>query len=122
MNLRYLDFDYSEDAEGTGTFDAMASVPPAQIHALHAEIAGVLAWAHARWPDACGPLEEGCVWQFDLQGVREASTPLVLKFDPGSGQLHASTGTSVSLRTTLTFTVSGGQEFCWALRDSLGLG
>ena len=26
MTLDYLDFDYSEDEEGTGTWDAMASV------------------------------------------------------------------------------------------------
>ena len=46
MTLNYLDFDYSEDADGTGTFDAMASVLPAQLPALHAEITQVLAWAH----------------------------------------------------------------------------
>ena len=34
MDLNYLDFDYSEDADGVGTFDAMASVAPAQIAAL----------------------------------------------------------------------------------------
>ena len=43
MNLNYLDFDYSEDADGTGTFDAMASVSPAQVPALHAEISAMLA-------------------------------------------------------------------------------
>ena len=30
MTLDYLDFDYSEDDEGTGTFDAMACVTEAQ--------------------------------------------------------------------------------------------
>ena len=39
MNLQYLDFDYSEDADGTGTFDAMASVSPAQTPALQAPAA-----------------------------------------------------------------------------------
>ena len=36
MALDYLDFDYSEDAEGTGTWDAMACVQPQRLGALHA--------------------------------------------------------------------------------------
>ena len=87
MDLNYLDFDYSEDADGVGTFDAMASVAPAQIAALHAEISAVLTWAHQHWPDACAPLEEGGAWHYDLQGVQEISTPLLLDFDETSGQL-----------------------------------
>ena len=43
MPLNYLDFDYSEDADGNGTLDAMASVLPAQLPALQNEIAAVLA-------------------------------------------------------------------------------
>lgn len=38
MLLHYLNFDYSEDTEGTGTFEAMASVWPDQVAAVHAEI------------------------------------------------------------------------------------
>ena len=81
MDLNYLDFDYSEDADGVGTFDAMASVAPAQIAALHAEISAVLTWAHQHWPDACAPLEEGGAWHYDLHGVQEIITPLLLDFD-----------------------------------------
>ena len=40
--LQYLDFDFSEDEHGLGSFDAMASVLPAQLPALQAEIARVL--------------------------------------------------------------------------------
>ena len=43
--LDYLDFEYSEDEHGQGTFDAMASVLPAHVPALHAELTRVLAWA-----------------------------------------------------------------------------
>ena len=92
MDLNYLDFDYSEDADGVGTFDAMASVAPAQIAALHAEISAVLTWAHQHWPDACAPLEEGGAWHYDLQGVQEISTPLLLDFDETSGQLCTAAG------------------------------
>jgi hypothetical protein len=47
MPLSYLDFDYSEDEQGWGNFDAMASVLPPQRPALQAELAQVLNWAHA---------------------------------------------------------------------------
>lgn len=35
MALNYLDFEYSEDTEGVGTFDAMASVGAMQLFATH---------------------------------------------------------------------------------------
>lgn len=118
MNLNYLDFDYSEDADGSGTFDAMASVLPAKLPALQAEIAAVLAWADSHWPDACGPSEEGGVWQYDLQGSQEVSTPLALWFDSVSGELRTTLGTPAPARTTISFTLSGGADFCAALRGA----
>ena len=42
MTLDYLDFDYSEDDEGTGTFDAMACVTEAQWARLQQEITQLL--------------------------------------------------------------------------------
>ena len=62
MDLNYLDFDYSEDADGVGTFDAMASVAPAQIAALHAEISAVLAWAQQHWPTAMRAATSWATW------------------------------------------------------------
>lgn len=121
MHLNYLDFDYSEDSEGTGTFDAMASVTAAQLPALVAEISTVLAWAHQQWPDACGPLEEGGEWQCDLHGVQEVSTPLALEFDALRGQLSCVAGDAATARTTLTLTVSGSSAFCTALRDAFDM-
>ncbi|MBT9511515.1 MAG: hypothetical protein IV104_04125 [Acidovorax sp.] len=123
MRLNYLDFDYSEDADGTGTFDAMASALPAQLAALHAEITQVLAWAHQHWPDACGPSEDGGEWQYDLQGVQEVSTPLVLVLlpDTADGHLRSTPGQPAPPRTTLTLTISGSTDFCAALRDAFGI-
>ena len=121
MTLNYLDFDYSEDADGTGTFDAMASVAPAQAPALQAEIIAVLAWAHGHWPNSCGPLDEGGAWHYDLQGLQEVSTPLMLEFDTAARDLRMSPGTAALPRTTLTFTVTGGQAFCGAFRDWFGV-
>lgn len=121
MPLRYLDFDFSEDAEGTGTFDAMASVSPAQLATLQAEISTVLAWAHQHWPDACGPAEDGGAWQYDLQGVQEISTPLVLEFDAACGQLRTAAGSPAPPRTTITLTISGSADFCNTLREAFGI-
>lgn len=121
MSLHYLDFDFSEDAEGTGTFDAMASVSPAGVPSVQAEISAVLAWAHQHWPDACGPAEDGGVWQYDLQGVQEISTPLVLEFDATCGQLRTAAGHPTPPRTTITLTISGSADFCEALREAFGI-
>ena len=38
MTLDYLDFDYSEDTEGVGVFDAMASTGAEQVAAVRAEV------------------------------------------------------------------------------------
>ncbi|CAN7576759.1 MULTISPECIES: hypothetical protein [unclassified Acidovorax] len=121
MTLNYLDFDYSEDDEGTGTFDAMASVSPAQLPPLQAEVAQVLQWAHAEFPDACGPAEDGGQWQYDLQGVQEVSTPLQLAFEPLSGSIHSVPGSPAPARTTLTLSISGNAAFCAALRSAFDI-
>ena len=121
MTLNYLDFDYSEDADGTGTFDAMASVSPAQVAALHAEIAQLLAWAHAQFPDGHGPQEDGGQWQYDLQGVQEVSTPLALDFDAVAGCISCTAGAASTPRTTITLSISGSAAFCEALREAFGV-
>lgn len=122
MNLNYLDFDYSEDADGIGTLDAMASALPAQLPALQAEVVQVLAWAHQHWPEACAPLEEGGEWQYDLQGVQEVSTPLVLELNPVDARLRTVLGSAAPPRTTFTLTISGSAAFCTALREAFGIG
>jgi len=121
MPLNYLDFDYSEDADGNGTLDAMASVLHAQLPALQNEIAAVLAWAHAHWPGACAPQEDGGAWHYDLHGVQEVQSPLTLSFDDATGQLHMTTGSAAPPRTTLTLTLSGSSDFCTALREAFDM-
>ncbi|MDP9993406.1 hypothetical protein J2W28_003879 [Variovorax boronicumulans] len=96
--LRYLDFDYSEDTEGHGTFDAMASTSPEKSPEVHAEVEQVLAWAESTFPDARGALDEGATWDFDLQETREDT-----RF------------------TTITFSLSGTADFCTALREQFAL-
>jgi len=98
--LRYLDFDYSEDTEGHGTFDAMASTTPERSPEVQAEIAQVLAWAEATFPHARGALDDGATWDYDLQETHEDH----LRFD------------------TVTFSLSGTESFCVALRERFALG
>ncbi|WP_027995814.1 hypothetical protein [Simplicispira psychrophila] len=94
--LHYLDFDYSEDAAGCGTWDAMASVRPAQMDALLAEVALVLHWAQGEFADGHGPLDDGGEWDHDLQEAHEAG------------------------RYTLTLTISGTPAFGAAWHAQFG--
>lgn len=121
FTLHFLDFDYSEDDEGTGTFDAMASAAPGQIQALHAEVVAVLAWAHANFPDACAAAEDGGLWQYDLQGLQEVGTPVALDFDAAARHLTATPGVPSARRWTVSLSVSGNAEFCAALSSAFGV-
>ena len=65
--LHYLIFDASDDGEGTGTWEAMASVRDSQRDAVLAEVQAVLTWAEAHAPGPRGPLDEGSAWDADQQ-------------------------------------------------------
>jgi hypothetical protein len=67
MHLQYLLFDPSDDGEGTGTWDAMASVRAAQVPAVLAEVRAVMTWAEAHAPGPRDPLDEGGAWDADEQ-------------------------------------------------------
>ncbi|MDB5751995.1 MAG: hypothetical protein JWP65_2416 [Ramlibacter sp.] len=121
LGLAYLDFDASEDAEGCGSFDAMASVAPPQWNALQQEVLGVLAWAEDAFPGARGPLEEGGAWDFELQAVEEVATALQVEPDAGGRTLQVRRGATGAPRTTLSLTLSGSAQFCAAFRDAFGL-
>jgi len=72
MTLDYLIFDYSEDTDGSGTFEAMASTTPAQAHLARAEAQQVLDWVGQHFPHGPGPLEEGFDWDHDLSDTLAA--------------------------------------------------
>jgi ABC-type sugar transport system ATPase subunit len=120
--MHYLIFDYSEDTEGVGTFEAMASTGAAQSVAVRAEAAQVLAWACQHFPDGRGALDEGFEWDYELQSVVEWSQPEPLQFDPHTGQITALTGLPGQPRHTLTLTLSGSAHFCQALTQAFDLG
>ena len=114
-SLAYLEFDFSEDADGHGTFDAMASATAGQWPALQAEIVAVLDWAQRSF-GAPGPLDEGGEWDVELQGVREVPTPLAVRYAPGT--LEVKSLASGEPRTTVSVTLTGTAAFCEALRDA----
>lgn len=118
MSLRYLDFDSSGDGEGHGSFDAMASVAPAQFAALQAEVLRVLGWAECSFGPAAA-LEEGGEWDYELQGTRDNSTPLRVQYGAGGLDLHDA-GPAVA-RITLSLTLSGTAAFCDALRNTFAI-
>ena len=123
-DLRYLDFDYSEDGEGTGTWDALASVTSAHWSALRAELLLVLDWAHQRFGGQRGPLEEGGDWDYDLQTLQEGACALHLDYVPGDGaasQLHAHGSPELPARYTVSLALSGGAAFGEALRQRFAL-
>ena len=121
MTLDYLDFDYGEDGQGHGSFDAMASAAPAQWPALQAEVLRVLDWAHRDFPGERGAVDEGGDWDYELQGVQEVATTLDLGYDPGAGRLLLQPGASGEPRITLSLTLVGTPQFCAALRSAFGL-
>lgn len=101
--LQYLLFDASDGGDGTGAFEAMAAVRPDQAAAVEREIAAVLDWAQAQFPERAAP-EDGGDWDADVQ-VGEAAD--------GSG----------AMRRVFSLSITGSQAFCAAFegrfRDAL---
>ena len=67
MQLHYLIFDASDDGEGTGTWEAMASVRAADVPAVMAEVQAMLTGAEQTSPSPRGPLDDGGAWDADQQ-------------------------------------------------------
>ena len=121
MTLNYLDFDFSEDAQGHGSFDAMASAAPPQLPALQAEVLRVLDWAHREFAGIRGPLDEGGDWDYELQGVQEVATTLDVRYDEHARRLLLQPGATGAPRVTLSLTLSGTAGFCAAFGKAFGL-
>ena len=121
MQLAYLDFDFSEDADGHGSFDAMASAALAQLPALQEEVQRVLHWAHNAFPGQRGAVDEGGDWDFEFQGVQEVATTLDVRYDLQAGRLQLQPGPTGAPRITLSLTLSGTPQFCDAFRRAFSL-
>jgi len=116
MTLDYLDFDYSEDADGNGVFDAMASTGPQQVEAVHADIVEVLTWASTVFPDQQAPIDEGGTWDYDLQGSRETTLAEHLSFDEHARRIRVRPASADTVRHTVTLSITGTPAFCTAFR------
>ena len=121
MQLHYLNFDYSEDTEGTGVFEAMASVWPEQVAAVHAEIVAVLDWANQAFPGLRGAPADGGQWDYDLHGVCEFTAPQQLRYDASTRQLSAQLEASGPPRHTITLLLSTSAEFGAAFSQAFEL-
>lgn len=73
MQLQFLIFDASDDGEGTGTWEAMASVRAQHVPAVLAEAQAVVALAEAGAPGPRGPLDDGGIWDADEQVSRDSA-------------------------------------------------
>jgi len=119
MALDYLEFDYSEDEEGTGTWDAMASVKAERVPALAGEIESLLRWASQKFAGRQGALEDGNDWDYDLQAQDDDGQPLSARFDRAAGRLELQA--SATGRTTVNLCLSGSMQFGDALRQAFDL-
>jgi VCBS repeat-containing protein len=117
MSLNYLEFDYSEDADGVGTFDALAATAPAQHATVLTEVTTVLAWAHHAFEAQRAPLDEGGEWDYDLQSWREFSAVDVLHFDENSGEVSVQPQAAGAARHTVSVSITGTPGFCAAFRE-----
>jgi hypothetical protein len=117
MSLQFLIFDVSEDAHGHACLDALASATPGQLPALLAEVARVLDWAHAEFPDGPGDLDEGASWNLELQSRLERSQDEQLHYDLAQRQFHRQPGGPASERHSVSLTLSGTAAFCQAWRQ-----
>lgn len=120
MQLQYLDFDFSDEDSGRGSFDAMATVGSARLPALLAEIAAVLGWAGRTFGRA-GALQDEGEWDYELQGIAEPATPLQLAYDERACEVLLTPAATGPALTTLTLTLSGSPGFCDAFRDAFDL-
>jgi len=117
MRLNYLDFDYSEDADGVGTFDALAATTPAQHATVLTEVAAVLKWVQDTFKGQRAPLEEGGEWDYDLQSWREFSVADILYFDDNSGELSVQPQPAGAARHMVSVSFTGTSGFCEAFRE-----
>lgn len=121
MALDYLDFEYSEDEDGNGTWDAMASVPDLRWAALLNEVCRVLKWAQHDFRGHRAPLDEGGDWDFDLSAQDDDNgRALRVRWDAQAGAIDAEAPQAGGY-TTFTLTLTGTAAFGDALRQAFGL-
>lgn len=121
MALDYLDFDYSEDEDGNGTWDAMASVADSRWAALLEEVRRVLHWASHDFRGRRAPLEDGGDWDYDLNAQDDDhGRALRIRWDRAGDTLQAEAPQPGGYGT-VTLTLTGNTAFGDALRQAFDL-
>ena len=121
MALDYLDFEYSEDEDSNGTWDAMASVAAARWPALLDEVRQVLHWAQQDFRGHRAPLDEGGDWDFDLSAQDDDNGRAQrMRWDAKTCTIDAEAPQPGGY-TTLTLTLTGNCAFGDALRQAFAL-
>lgn len=123
MTLDYLDFDFSDDDAGGGSFDAMAAVVRDRLPALLHEVGAVLAWACAAFGPATA-VDDGGEWDFELQGSDESGIALPVTWDMRDGEARlepSASGADDQSFITLTLTLGGSPAFCEAFAERFEL-
>ena len=121
MALHFLEFDYSEDNEGTCTWDALASATAERLPELLREITALLAWACAEFGEQRGSLDDGGLWDYDLQCERGDHALQPLAYDPGAHLLRAPPSVQAGERVTLSLSISGTPAFAAPFAERFGL-
>ena len=121
MALDYLDFEYSEDEDGNGTWDAMASVNAHRWPALLEEIRQVLQWASHEFGGRRAPLEEGGDWDYDLSAQDDDNGRAIRIRWNSKLQVVEVEKPQAGSYTTVTLTLTGNPSFGDALRQTWGV-
>ena len=121
MALDYLDFDYSEDEDGNGTWDAMASVADSRWAAVLEEVRRVLHWASHDFRGRRAPLEDGGDWDYDLSAQDDGhGSALRIRWDRANDAVQAEAPQPGGYGT-VTLTLTGNTAFGDALRQAFDL-
>lgn len=114
LKLSFLWFDATDNGDETHTLEAMASVPPAQLHALLGEVGLVLAWAYREFPGGPQPLDEGGEWDLLLHGQVNDDAPIDLRHHPVTGEVTWMPTQRTDGWVCVTVTLAGTQAFAQA--------
>lgn len=113
--LYYLDFDDSEDQDDNVCWDALACVSPQHWPGLRAELQMLLTWCCQQGQP--GPIEEGALWNFDLQASDTTHHSLPLDWDGHALQGLPPVPTQVPDRVCVSLSLSANPGFADAFRE-----
>ena len=116
--LQFLDFDRTEDTQGTTAWDAMASPPPHHTAALLAEVTALLQRLHAAHGQP-GPLDEQHAWDCDLHIAGDDGTVLAWQWHEQTLAWAAPDRLPPATRLTVSLALTGDAAFTHTLEQEI---